>query len=183
LGAVSEHLDVGSERAMVILEHAAGGDLERPERPSIYKAALSLGVPDELIAKHQHRHIKPERFLVENQRLIEAIKALSKVTNLGLLTNTRTEIAKRALSSLGLYDCFLIVYGGDKLSKPKPNVSALLQILNEFRVLPRSAVAVGDRWPVDLEPAAELGMGVVHVRWSVDTIEWIERTLAGWPQV
>ena len=48
-------------------------------------------------------------------------------------------------------------------SKKRPHYEDLLK---EFLVPPRECIAVGDRIPMDLAPAHELGFRTVHMRWG-----------------
>ncbi|MBF8262644.1 MAG: putative hydrolase superfamily [Parachlamydiales bacterium] len=60
--------------------------------------------------------------------------------------------------------------------------SAYESLLKDFLVLPGDCVVVGDRIPMDLVPAHDLGFRTVHMRWGRGHLwkkeKWIERSIS-----
>lgn len=179
ISAVSESRGVSLIDADSIIRENLNTNLDEAERPSIYRAALSLGVPDSTIKKHQLQRVWPENVLARDQELADALYRLSAKMKLALLTNTRTELALRALNQLGIAEgVFSNVKGGEALTTPKPNTEALFDIVIELSVEVENTVMIGDRWVVDLQPAVAIGMAIVKINGRDETLRWIKNYIS-----
>ena len=177
--AVSETLNLTEAEAEARLELAVDDHSSAKGRSSIYGAALSLGVSDLIIAQHQKKIVRPEQILSPDSILSALLEKLSESACLALLTNTRTSIARRALSALGINKItFSHVYGGDMLVQPKPSSEDILKLCRAMSVAPGETVSIGDRWGVDLQPALNAGLMIRKVRDRDDLVEWLQKLLA-----
>ena len=77
--------------------------------------------------------------------VIEGLVALKdKGLRLACVTNKPIAFALPLLEKKGLRDYFELVYGGDSLPRKKPDPLPLLQVCQDFQLLPAQVVAIGD---------------------------------------
>lgn len=172
--AVEKHFAVTADEAKRKIETALGTYSKAEGRPSLYGAALSLGVPDQIIERLQRRYVNPKKLLKTDIELADLLSRLASRSKLALLTNTRTSIAMQALEALGIKkDVFIEVWGGDILCSPKPNADEIIRLCAELDVLPSNVVSVGDRWEVDLAPAIKAGLMFRKVSGRDDLVNWL----------
>lgn len=172
--AIAEQMKITEDEAQEMLERALGKYSSSEGRPSLYGAALQLGVADELIESFQLEHVIPAKILSADPELAREIERLSGIVQLALMTNTRTTIAAAAIQALGIpTHAFAIIRGGDQLARPKPSAFDLLMICKELNIKPEQCVSVGDRWSVDLAPAHEIGMQTKEVDGRDELYEWL----------
>ena len=82
---------------------------------------------------------------------------------LAIVTGGKTEYQLDKLKKSGLEPSFFSKILIPEDSHKKPYYEALLK---EFLMSPQNCIAVGDRIPMDLAPAHELGYRTVHMRWG-----------------
>lgn len=73
---------------------------------------------------------------------LEALRA--KGMKLACVTNKPVALAVPLLEKMGLRTYFEIIYGGDSLPRKKPDPLPLLKVCEDFDLLPRQVVAIGD---------------------------------------
>jgi phosphoglycolate phosphatase/putative hydrolase of the HAD superfamily len=148
------------------------------KKPSLSNIILSWGFTMEENIEWRKKAYEPEKFLKKDEKLIEALLALSSYS-LGIVTNNPVSIAKRTLACLGIEDCFDALAGLDTLMIAKPHMSPfvkVIELLNNCSTnasstnastnnqhTPESCVSVGDRYEIDLEIPLEMGMGAIQV--------------------
>ena len=107
--------------------------------------------------------------LVEHTRpydgMADLLRDLSARVPLAVLTNKPQAATHRLLEALGLARYFRSVIGGDTPLGRKPDPAGFLRLCEEARVLPRSAVLVGDS-AVDLATARTAGAQIILVRYG-----------------
>ena len=138
-----------------------------------------LGIPDSVVKSYQLKMVKPELHLTEDFVIRELLEKLRCRYKIVLFTNTRHEIAVRALAVLmpGSSPFDLIVGGGD-MFMPKPSVKSLTDALKEVGCDPKKSFTVGDRWAVDHAPGQMLGMNAVEVKGRNALVEWMKKMVA-----
>lgn len=172
VGATSEALGLSHAEAEKLLSEALSQ--VDGSRPSLYGTTLALGVPDTLIEKWQLREMKPEQCLQRDVALREAICKLRRYARTALLTNSRRSIAERILQSIGLdNDLFNAILAGEELQQAKPSPRDLERLMYLAGGEIADGIVIGDRWAVDLEPAQNLGMQVLHVTGRDEVIDWM----------
>jgi phosphoglycolate phosphatase len=93
----------------------------------------------------------------------EGLQALqAKGLRLACVTNKPIAFAAPLLEKTGLHGFFEVVYGGDSLPKKKPDPYPLLKVCEDFAVLPRQVVAIGDS-SNDAQAARAAGCRVLNV--------------------
>ena len=174
VGAISEALGLSQTEANLRMLEALDQAQDGGSRPSLYGTTLALGVPDELIEKWQLREMKPEQCLKRDATLRESICKLRRYARTALLTNSRRSIAERILQSIGLdNDLFDAILAGEELQQAKPSPHDLERLVHLAGGEIADGIAIGDRWAVDLEPAQNLGMQILHVAGRDEVVEWL----------
>jgi phosphoglycolate phosphatase len=93
----------------------------------------------------------------------EGLQALhNKGLRLACVTNKPIAFTLPLLEKTGLRAYFEIVYGGDSLSKKKPDPEPLLQVCADFALQPQQVVAIGDS-SNDVQAARAAGCWVLTV--------------------
>src|SRR5450830_22386 len=78
-------------------------------------------------------------------QVIEGLQAMkAKGLRLACVTNKPIAFALPLMEKNGLYPYFDIIYGGDSLPKKKPDPLPLLQVCQDFSLVPAQVVAIGD---------------------------------------
>jgi len=85
-----------------------------------------------------------------------------KGVRLACVTNKPIAFALPLLEKTGLHKYFEIVYGGDSLSKKKPDPYPLLKVCEDFGLQPHQVVAIGDS-SNDAQAARAAGCRVLNV--------------------
>lgn len=104
----------------------------------------------------------PAVFLKEDKQLAHLLSALSKSHKLVVHTNSPEWYANRALEVLNIRKFFGGVFTSEHF-EPKPNASAVREILKMMNFSPEESVYIGDRIFHDLEPAKEAGLKTVLI--------------------
>lgn len=105
--------------------------------------------------------LKPELFLVKDERVIELLSLLSKQFQLYLLTNNNRTMTDRILELTGIDpSLFQAVITIEHSWTPKPNSALLDDIMQMVALPPEKVLFVGDRYDIDLKLPAELGCPV-----------------------
>ena len=168
--AIAEFLKMPIKEAKLLLENAHS--LRQTSTASILRA---LNIPSGLIEKYQLALIQPETHIETDNELASLLRKLKARFRIILLTNTRRQIAIRALLAMNLHenDFDLILAGGD-FAEPKPSVETLRNALRAVNCEPANSYTVGDRWAVDHEPGQELGMHAILVRGRDEFVAWLK---------
>jgi len=84
---------------------------------------------------------------------------------LGVVTNKAERFTVPLLRSLGIFDRFDIVVGGDTLATQKPHPGPLLHCAEQYRAAPARSVMIGDSVN-DLQAARAAGMRILCVSYG-----------------
>ena len=107
--------------------------------------------------------------------VIEGLQALqAKGLRLACVTNKPIALALPLLKKKGLSDYFELIYGGDSLPKKKPDPMPLLQVCQDFALVPAQVVAIGDS-SNDSLAARAAGCWVLNVPYGYNHGEPIHR--------
>lgn len=160
--------------ARIVLDTELKGSSE-----SISAALRKLGVCDEDFERRQMAIVRPEDSVGLDPELVGLLRAVKLRYQTILFTNTRRELAVRALVALGMgVGDFDYIFAGGDLSEPKPSVFALKEILARVGALPDDAFTIGDRWKVDNEPGVVLGIHPIKVGGRDDLVHWLREAIA-----
>jgi phosphoglycolate phosphatase len=121
---------------------------------NLVRRALAVDYDPEGVAQHFERALSlyMQHYLVINgdfssvyPGVREGLEALqAKGMRLACVTNKPVALAVPLLEKTGLRAYFEIVYGGDSLPRKKPDPLPLLKVCEDFALLPRQVVAIGD---------------------------------------
>jgi phosphoglycolate phosphatase len=84
---------------------------------------------------------------------------------MAVLTNKPERISVRILNSLGLAKYFRAIYGGNSFESKKPDPFGANKILQEFGILARDALIIGDS-EVDIQTARNAGTQAAAVNYG-----------------
>lgn len=135
---------------------------------SLGNAMAALGVDIPTSVAWRERLIKPGDWLTRDDRLAEALSALSARFVLAVVTNNPRSVGRETLRVLGVEDSFREVVGLDDTMISKPAREPFELAARRLGVPAGDCVSVGDRYDVDLAVPLELGMGAVLVDGAED---------------
>lgn len=104
--------------------------------------------------------IRPEAYLVRDERVIRLLESLSRQFSLHIYTNNNRALTTRIISYLGLNGLFQSVCAIDDAWRAKPDEAMLSRVLSDNGLLPTEALFVGDRYDIDLRLPEQLGSPV-----------------------
>jgi HAD superfamily hydrolase (TIGR01549 family) len=96
------------------------------------------------------QHLRPEAFLVRDQRVINLFLRLQERFDLYIYTNNNRALTVRILEYLGLDGLFSRIFAIDEAWRAKPDEVMLEQVLAATGRQPAEVLFVGDRYDVDL---------------------------------
>jgi FMN phosphatase YigB (HAD superfamily) len=148
-------------------------------KPSFGNTLLgAVGYPIEKSVELRRRAIRPEDWLVKDPALRNTLTSLSHLFRLVLVTNNPSDVAVRTLEVLGVRDLFPRIIGLDEAGHSKPHPAAFDLAYQALGLPSSEVVAVGDRFPVDLEVPLQKGSGAVLVE-SMEDVYALPSILAG----
>ena len=108
--------------------------------------------------------IRPEEYLVRDERVVALMRMLGKKFALFIYTNNNLPLSAAIIRILGLDGLFGQVFTIEESWRPKPDRDALQDIYRCIGRTPDECLFVGDRYDVDLRFPAELGSAVCLVK-------------------
>lgn len=130
---------------------------------SLGNTLLAFGVPIEQSVKWRKELLEPKDFLSTDVKLIEVLNQLSKKAKLVCVTNNPVLPARKTLEAIGISEFFPEIIGLDTCYKSKPAVEPFEKAVEYLQVDPKSCVAVGDRFDLDIAIPLDMGMGGILV--------------------
>jgi FMN phosphatase YigB (HAD superfamily) len=124
---------------------------------------IGFGVSIEENARWRDELYSPEEYLVEDPRLIQALKSLNEKFVIAAITNNSRTIGIRTLRVLGVESFFREVIGLDCTLVSKPHIKPFRLLSDRLGIPFDQMVSVGDRMAVDIELPVSLGMGGILV--------------------
>lgn len=126
----------------------------------------------ELHAFFQER-LRPEAYLVRDERVIALLEKLRKRFRLYIYTNNNRALATRILGYLGLDNLFERIFAIDDAWRAKPDEVMLEQLLSATGLTPAQVLFVGDRYDIDLRLPEQKGCPVFLTQ-NVDQLMRLE---------
>lgn len=118
--------------------------------------------------------LRPESFLVRDQRVIDLLGRLRKRFRLYIYTNNNRALATRILEYLGLEGLFERIFAIDDAWRAKPDETMLEQLFSEMELMPAQVLFVGDRYDIDLRLPEQKGCPVFLTQ-NVEQLLRLER--------
>ena len=104
--------------------------------------------------------LRPEFYLVRDERVIALLEKLRQRFRLYIYTNNNRVLATRILEYLGLDNLFERVFAIDDAWRAKPDEVVLEQLFSVTGLAPAQVLFVGDRYDVDLRLPEQKGCPV-----------------------
>ena len=130
---------------------------------SLGNLLTNFGIPIEQSVKWRIDLMRPEDFLVQDEKLIYELQILSKKYKLICVTNNPVKPARKTLEVIGISDFFEHIVGLDTCYKSKPAREPFEKALELTKTTAENAVAIGDRYDLDIELPLRMGMGGIEV--------------------
>ena len=130
---------------------------------SLGNLLTNFGIPIEQSVQWRNDLMRPEDFLVRDEKLICELQILSKKYKLICVTNNPVKPARKTLEVIGISDFFEHIVGLDTCYKSKPAREPFEKALELTKTVAENAVAIGDRYDLDIELPLRMGMGGIEV--------------------
>ena len=145
---------------------------------SLGNTFAALGIPIEESVRWRNELIRPQEYLVPDERLRVTLTELAGRYRLIVVTNNPEAVGRRTLAALGVDDLLPLLIGLDTTGRSKPDPAAFVLAAELLGLLPQTMCSVGDRYDVDIAPALSVGMGGVLVD-GVEEVYDLPSVLAG----
>ena len=130
---------------------------------SLGNLLTNFGIPIEQSVQWRNDLMRPEDFLFRDEKLICELQILSKKYKLICVTNNPVKPARKTLEVIGISDFFEHIVGLDTCYKSKPAREPFEKALELTKTTAENAVAIGDRYDLDIELPLRMGMGGIEV--------------------
>lgn len=106
------------------------------------------------------RTLKPEAFLVRDDRVVRLLERLAERFSLYIYTNNNRALTTRIMAHLGLAHTVRGTFTIEDSWRGKPNEGMVQTVLKKIGLVPHEVLFVGDRYDVDLRVPEQLGCPV-----------------------
>lgn len=106
------------------------------------------------------RTLRPEAYLVRDERVIRLLERLAEQFSLYIYTNNNRVLTTRIMNYLGLDGAVRGTFTIEDSWRAKPDEEMVGRILEKIGLSPSEALFVGDRYDVDLRVPEQLGCPV-----------------------
>ena len=134
----------------------------------VQRALVAAGLPLDETSVPRFLELYDERLLQTTRPypgMVDALRAITPLGTLAVLTNKPLRPTERLLDALGLAPFFAEVIAGDGEFPRKPDPAALLHLAQRFRTGPARTVMVGDSWN-DYSTARAAGTRICLARYG-----------------
>lgn len=121
---------------------------------------VELGGSVRELHRYFEHTLRPEAYLVRDERVIRLLECLGGQFSLYIYTNNNRVLATRIMDYLGLNGLVHGIYTIDDTWRGKPDEGMVRRILEEIGLAPNETLFVGDRYDVDLRVPEQLGCPV-----------------------
>lgn len=128
--------------------------------PTISAACVELGGTVPELHRFFQATLRPEAYLVREQRVIDLLERLAGRFCLYIYTNNNRVLTTRILDYLGLSGLFEGVFTIEDEWRGKPDEEMVVKVLQTVGLQPTEALFVGDRYDIDLRVPEQLGCPV-----------------------
>ena len=118
--------------------------------------------------------LRPEAYLVRDERVIALLEKLRERFRLFIYTNNNRALATRILEYLGLEGMFERIFAIDDAWRAKPDEVMLEQAFSVTGLTPAQVLFVGDRYDIDLRLPEQKGCPV-FLSQSIDQLLRLEQ--------
>ena len=147
---------------------------------TISAVCTELGGSIQELHRYFMHHLRPEAFLVRDERVIRLLEQLGTRFKLYIYTNNNRILTARIMGHLGLDHTVHGIFTIDDTWRGKPNEEMVKSVLQDIGLTPGEALFVGDRYDVDLRVPEQLGCPV-YLSQHIDQLLRLEELLTGFP--
>ncbi|MFA7060623.1 MAG: HAD family hydrolase [Pedobacter sp.] len=122
--------------------------------------------------------LRPEAYLVRDERVIALLEKLREQFQLHIYTNNNRVLTTRILGYLGLDNLFDRIFAIDDAWRAKPDELMLEQLFSVTGLTPDQTLFVGDRYDVDLRLPEQKGCPI-FLSQNVDQLLRLEGLISG----
>ena len=126
------------------------------------------------------RTLRPEAYLVRDERVILLLERLAEHFSLYIYTNNNRVLTARILNYLGLEGAVHGIFTIDDTWRGKPDEEMVKRVLDKIGLAPNETLFVGDRYDVDLRVPEQLGCPV-YLSQHLEQLLRLEELLARIP--
>lgn len=119
-----------------------------------------LGGSVQELHRYFEQNLRPEAFLVRDERVILLLERLAEQFSLYIYTNNNRVLTTRITNYLGLDGLVCGIFTIDDTWRGKPDEEMVSRVLEEIGLAPNETLFVGDRYDVDLRVPEQLGCPV-----------------------
>lgn len=137
---------------------------------------VELGGSVRELHRYFERSLRPEAYLVRDERVIRLLEVLGGQFSLYIYTNNNRVLTTRIMDYLGLDGLVRGIYTIDDTWRGKPDEGMVRRVLEEIGLAPNETLFVGDRYDVDLRVPEQLGCPV-YLSQSLELLLRLENLL------
>jgi putative hydrolase of the HAD superfamily len=127
---------------------------------TISAVCTELGGSVQELHRFFERTLRPEAYLVRDERVIGLLQRLAERFSLYIYTNNNRVLTARIMNYLGLDGVMRGVFTIDDSWRGKPDEGMVKRVLEKIGLAPNETLFVGDRYDVDLRVPDQLGCPV-----------------------
>lgn len=137
-------------------------------RPSKLFTLNNMGISDRSWAACQGKAVRPGSVLKRDRKLQSLLAQLAPFFRLAIVTNNHRANTEETLACLGIGEYFDEVMTLSESRRFKPSPELYRDMAQRLGVAPEECLSIGDRYHLDLAPAAEVGMHTLLVQGMSD---------------
>jgi putative hydrolase of the HAD superfamily len=127
---------------------------------TISAVCRELGGSAQELHRYFEQNLRPEAYLVRDERVIRLLKRLAEQFSLYIYTNNNRALTARIMNYLGLDGLVSNIFTINDTWVGKPDEGMVNRVLSEIGLSPAETLFVGDRYDVDLRVPEQLGCPV-----------------------
>lgn len=127
---------------------------------TISAVCTELGGNVQELHRYFEQNLRPEAYLVRDERVIGLLERLAEHYSLYIYTNNNRVLTARIMNYLGLDGVVSNIFTIDDTWVGKPDEGMVKEVLTLIGLSPAEALFVGDRYDVDLRVPEQLGCPV-----------------------
>ncbi len=127
---------------------------------TISAVCTELGGNVQELHRFFERTLRPEAYLVRDERVIRLLERLAQQYSLYIYTNNNRVLTTRIMDYLGLDGVVHGIFTIDDTWRGKPDEEMVQGVLGRIGLSPHAVLFVGDRYDVDLRIPEQLGCPV-----------------------
>jgi putative hydrolase of the HAD superfamily len=144
--------------------------------PTLSAVCIELGGSIRDLHTVLEAQLRPESYLVRDERVIALLERLSRRFELCVYTNNNRALTTRIIAYLGLDGFFRHIFAIDDRWLAKPDEEMMERVLDRLGLAPVEALFVGDRYDVDLRLPEQRGCPV-YLSQNVEQLLRLEELL------